>query len=86
MGDNHQKYPAYGGRGPIIVGVGLALGSITTMLLLLRLYVRFAITPHGGWALAWAGCAWVSATTLTANRLVLPSKRFHSRETHQAFR
>lgn len=60
----------YGGLGPTGLRTGYALISIVTFLLLLRVYVRYAITRHGGWALLWAWIAWVSERPfrLEANR------------------
>ena len=70
------QYPAYGGRGPVCLRVGLGLAALATVLIFLRLYVRLRISTAGTKALIWAIAAWVSvafcertkvrlATTLT---------------------
>jgi hypothetical protein len=55
----HDKFPAYGGSGPRILGLGIGLGSVATVLVALRVYVRIRITRVGTAALAWSLAAWV---------------------------
>lgn len=60
METERRSPSAYGGLGPTDLNTGYIVISVTTVLILLRIYVRYAITPHGGVALAWACLAWVS--------------------------
>ena len=55
----HERFPAYGGRGPNDLRLGIALGVITTIFIALRLYVRLRINKFGTAALVWALIAWV---------------------------
>jgi len=57
-----KDFPAYGGYGPICVRIGLALGSIATILIFLRIYVRVKINNIGTTALLWALLSWVKHT------------------------
>lgn len=55
---------AFGGHGPLLVGVSWALAIITTILLALRSYTRVHLVENGAGhaALLWAWAAWVSRT------------------------
>ncbi|KAJ5161944.1 hypothetical protein N7492_007336 [Penicillium capsulatum] len=55
----HDKYPAFGGRGPTDMSVGVALGLVATIFMLLRIYVRLRINKFGTTALIWALVAWL---------------------------
>lgn len=55
----HEQYPAYGGRGPGVLGLGIVLGVIGTFFIFLRLYVRLRFNKFGTTALIWALSAWV---------------------------
>ncbi|KAJ5908794.1 hypothetical protein N7495_001476 [Penicillium taxi] len=58
----HEHYPAYGGRGPSDLVVGLTLGAIATIFMILRVYVRLKVNNFGTAALICFLVAW----TLTA--------------------
>jgi len=60
----HDSFPAYGGRGPGDFRLGIALGSIATLFMILRVYVRLRINKFGTTALMWALLAW-GLTTMT---------------------
>ncbi|KAJ5832062.1 hypothetical protein N7474_000373 [Penicillium riverlandense] len=54
----HDSFPAYGGRGPGDVRLGIALGAVATLFIFLRVYVRLRINKFGTTALMWALLAW----------------------------
>ena len=54
-----ERFPAYGGRGPADMRLGIALAVITTIFILLRIYVRLRINRFGTAALIWTLVAWV---------------------------
>lgn len=54
-----ERYPAFGGRGPGDMSVGIALGVVATIFIALRIYVRLRINTFGTSALIWALFAWV---------------------------
>jgi hypothetical protein len=54
-----DRYPAYGGRGPADLRVGLGLGAVATIFMILRVYVRLRVNKFGTTALIWALVAWV---------------------------
>jgi hypothetical protein len=58
-----ERYPAYGGRGPADLRVGLGLGAVATIFLILRIYVRLRVNKFGTTALIWALVAWVGVIT-----------------------
>ncbi|KAJ5884444.1 hypothetical protein N7504_012016 [Penicillium tannophilum] len=60
----HDKFPAYGGRGPSDLRLGIALGVIATIFMIMRLYVRLRINKFGTTALSFSLLAWFF-TTLT---------------------
>jgi hypothetical protein len=53
-----DSFPAYGGRGPSDLRLGIALGSIATIFIFLRVYVRLRVTQFGTASLIWALLAW----------------------------
>ncbi|RJE26965.1 hypothetical protein PHISCL_00666 [Aspergillus sclerotialis] len=53
-----ERFPAYGGRGPADMRLGIALAVITTIFILLRVYVRLRINKFGTAALIWTLVAW----------------------------
>lgn len=55
----YDKYPAFGGRGPLDMRVGVSLGLVATIFMILRVYVRLRINKFGTAALIWALVAWV---------------------------
>lgn len=57
---SQERFPAYGGRGPEAMRLGIALTAIATILIVLRIYVRLRINKFGTAALVWALLAWVS--------------------------
>ncbi|KAJ5655973.1 hypothetical protein N7507_007923 [Penicillium longicatenatum] len=59
-----DKFPAYGGRGPSDLRLGIALGVIATIFMVMRLYVRLRINKFGTTALSFSLLAWFF-TTLT---------------------
>lgn len=54
-----ESFPAYGGRGPSDMKLGIALGVITTVIMVLRVYVRVRINEFGTSALLWTLVSWV---------------------------
>lgn len=60
----HEKYPAYGGKGPEDFRLGIALGAIATVFMILRVYVRLRVNKFGTTALLLSLLAWFF-TTLT---------------------
>ncbi|KAJ5513692.1 hypothetical protein N7463_003244 [Penicillium fimorum] len=60
----HESFPAYGGRGPNDIRLGLALGAIATIFTALRVYVRIRMNKFGTASLIWALIAWL-LTTIT---------------------
>ncbi|KAJ5359106.1 uncharacterized protein N7496_011519 [Penicillium cataractarum] len=62
----HDSYPAYGGRGPSDLRLGLGLGSVATIFMILRVYVRLRINKFGTTALILSLVAWLlTAVTQT---------------------
>ncbi|KAF2229101.1 hypothetical protein EV356DRAFT_437826, partial [Viridothelium virens] len=61
--DLYKHYHAYGGRGPTCVRVGLSLGTLATILIILRIYVRLRINRTGTTALLWAIATWILSVT-----------------------
>ncbi|KAJ5396654.1 hypothetical protein N7509_004767 [Penicillium cosmopolitanum] len=59
-----ERYPAYGGRGPADLRLGLGLGAVATIFMILRIYVRLRVNKFGTTALIWALVAWL-LTTIT---------------------
>lgn len=55
----HEKYPAYGGKGPEDFRLGIALGAIATIFMILRVYVRLRVNKFGTTALLLSLLAWV---------------------------
>jgi hypothetical protein len=55
----HENYPAYGGRGPSDLRLGLGLGSVATIFMILRVYVRLRVNKFGTTALILSLVAWV---------------------------
>ncbi|KAJ6108446.1 hypothetical protein N7523_009769 [Penicillium sp. IBT 18751x] len=53
-----ERYPAYGGRGPDDLRLGLGLGAFATILMILRVYVRLRVNQFGTTALIWSLVAW----------------------------
>ncbi|KAJ5133507.1 uncharacterized protein N7443_004863 [Penicillium atrosanguineum] len=53
-----ESYPAYGGRGPDDLRLGLGLGTLATILMILRVYVRLRVNQFGTTALIWSLVAW----------------------------
>ncbi|KAJ5637733.1 hypothetical protein N7490_007612 [Penicillium lividum] len=60
----HDQFPAYGGRGPSDLRLGIALGVIATVFMVMRVYVRLRINKFGTTALSFSLLAWFF-TTLT---------------------
>lgn len=56
-----ENYPAYGGRGPGDLRLGLGLGSVATIFMILRVYVRLRVNKFGTTALILSLVAWVWA-------------------------
>ncbi|KAJ5908723.1 hypothetical protein N7495_001405 [Penicillium taxi] len=54
-----EKYPAYGGRGPGDLRLGLGLGATATIFMVLRVYVRLRVNKFGTAALIWSIAAWI---------------------------
>ncbi|KAJ5579520.1 uncharacterized protein N7459_005505 [Penicillium hispanicum] len=54
----HEQFPAYGGRGPGDLRLGIALAVIATIFMALRVYVRLRINKFGTSALIWFLIAW----------------------------
>ncbi|KAJ5894609.1 hypothetical protein N7495_006300 [Penicillium taxi] len=57
-----EDYPAYGGRGPGDLSLGLGLGSVATVFIILRVYVRLRVNKFGTAALLWTLTAWIFTT------------------------
>ena len=55
----HESFPAYGGRGPADLRLGIALGVVATVFMALRVYVRLRMNKFGTTSLIWALVAWV---------------------------
>ena len=64
-----ERYPAYGGRGPGDLRLGLGLGAVGTIFMALRVYVRLRVNKFGTTALIWALVAWVCVLS----KFLLPS-------------
>ncbi|KAJ5384074.1 hypothetical protein N7517_001985 [Penicillium concentricum] len=58
----HTSFPAYGGRGPSDLRLGIALGTIATIFTALRVYVRIRMNKFGTTSLIWALVAWLLTT------------------------
>lgn len=54
-----EKFPAYGGRGPGDLRLGIALAVIATIFMAMRVYVRLFMNKFGTTALMWSLTAWV---------------------------
>lgn len=54
-----DRYPAYGGRGPGDLRLGLGLGAVATIFMAMRVYVRLRVNKFGTTALIWSLVAWV---------------------------
>lgn len=54
-----EKFPAYGGRGPGDLRLGIALTIIATIFMAMRVYVRLFMNKFGTTALMWSLVAWV---------------------------
>ncbi|OQE29709.1 hypothetical protein PENSTE_c002G03056 [Penicillium steckii] len=65
-----ERYPAYGGRGPGDLRLGLGLGAVGTIFMALRVYVRLRVNKFGTTALIWALVAWL-LTTVTQSLAVV---------------
>ncbi|KAJ5278958.1 hypothetical protein N7478_004330 [Penicillium angulare] len=62
----HDRYPAYGGRGPGDLRLGIGLGVVATIFMAMRIYVRLRINKFGTTALIWSLVAWfLTAITQT---------------------
>ncbi|KAJ5662797.1 hypothetical protein N7462_011723 [Penicillium macrosclerotiorum] len=57
-----EKFPAYGGRGPGDLRLGITLGVIATIFMVLRVYVRLRMNKFGTTALIWSLIAWLFTT------------------------
>ncbi|KAJ5102558.1 hypothetical protein N7532_003087 [Penicillium argentinense] len=55
----HDKYPAYGERGPTDLRLGISLAIIATIFMVLRVYVRLRVNKFGTTALIWSLVAWL---------------------------
>ena len=55
----YDRFPAYGGRGPSDLRLGLTLGIIATIFMILRVYVRLRLNKFGTTALLLSLLAWV---------------------------
>ncbi|KAJ5589774.1 hypothetical protein N7450_003746 [Penicillium hetheringtonii] len=55
----HEKYPAYGGRGPTDLRLGISLAVIATIFMAMRVYVRLRVNKFGTTALIWSLIAWL---------------------------
>lgn len=55
----HEKYPAYGGRGPGDFHLGIGLAIVATIFMILRVYVRLRLNKFGTTALLLSLLAWV---------------------------
>lgn len=56
----------YGGRGPVVLGVTWSLSAIATILMSIRLYVKFGMKRPGGSAFMWVIAAYVSYYSSTS--------------------
>ncbi|KAF3386979.1 hypothetical protein F1880_001639 [Penicillium rolfsii] len=54
-----EKFPAYGGRGPGDLRLGITLAIIATIFMAMRVYVRLFINKFGTTALMWSLAAWL---------------------------
>ncbi|KAJ6008220.1 hypothetical protein N7540_012196 [Penicillium herquei] len=54
----HDQFPAYGGRGPSDLRLGIALGTIATIFMIMRVYVRLRMNKFGTTALMLSLLAW----------------------------
>lgn len=54
-----EKFPAYGGRGPGDLRLGITLAIIATLFMAMRVYVRLFLNKFGTTALMWSLAAWV---------------------------
>jgi hypothetical protein len=55
----HESFPAYGGRGPSDLHLGISLGVVATIFMAMRVYVRLRMNKFGTTSLIWALVAWV---------------------------
>ncbi|KAJ5106532.1 hypothetical protein N7456_003207, partial [Penicillium angulare] len=55
----HDRYPAYGGRGPGDLRLGIGLGVVATIFMAMRIYVRLRVNKFGTTALIWSLVAWL---------------------------
>lgn len=60
----HDKFPAYGGRGPADVRLGIGLAIVATIFMILRVYVRLRVNKFGTTALLLSLLAWVCYSSL----------------------
>ncbi|EPS31718.1 hypothetical protein PDE_06675 [Penicillium oxalicum 114-2] len=61
-----ERYPAYGGRGPRDLRIGISLAIIATIFMAMRVYVRVFMNKFGTTALMWSLAAWfLTAITQT---------------------
>ena len=54
-----ERFPAYGGRGPGDLRLGIALAIIATIFMAMRVYVRLFMNKFGTAALMLSLAAWV---------------------------
>lgn len=52
---------AYGGQGPVMMGITWTFALVATIVLVLRTYVGLRITRRLRWDLFWVISAWVSS-------------------------
>ncbi|KAJ5988078.1 hypothetical protein N7481_003288 [Penicillium waksmanii] len=55
----HDQYPAYGGRGPTDLRLGISLAVIATIFMVMRVYVRLRVNKFGTTALILSLVAWL---------------------------
>lgn len=73
-----DKFPAYGGRGPSDLRLGIALGVIATVFMVMRLYVRLRINKFGTTALSFSLLAWVCLSSEYAEMHLLTHLVLHN--------
>ncbi|GLI80374.1 hypothetical protein PoHVEF18_008728 [Penicillium ochrochloron] len=54
-----ENFPAYGGRGPGDLRLGITLAIIATIFMAMRVYVRLFVNKFGTTALMWSLAAWL---------------------------
>lgn len=69
----HDQYPAYGGRGPTDLRLGISLAVIATIFMVMRVYVRLRVNKFGTTALILSLVAWVRYSR--SNYTYLPLRR-----------